>query len=92
MDNGVIINLLGLIGWLLFVYSSIPQLIRSWRYPEGTWGISYTTIFCILVGVVFYGAYVFLSYGFDTYLHSEYLIGAVVWGWILFIKYKNDKR
>ena len=83
------IQLLGVIGGILFAYAGVPSAIATIKAGKSI-GVPILTALLIFFGTIFLYAYLFLSYGFDLVLTINYTIEALSWGVI--IKYHYFER
>lgn len=83
------LNLIGLIGTILLVFSSIPQAFHTWSTKDIS-GLSLMTLLLWFIGVVFMGIYVLLTTA-QLPLLLNYVLNTLVVGINLVFYYKYRK-
>lgn len=80
-----LIQILGLIGGVLFGYAAVPQAIRTIKSGRHL-GTPLDIIVTIFTGTLVMYTYLYLAYGFNWVLTVNYSVEASSWGVLLFYR------
>lgn len=78
-------SVIGLLGNILFIYSALPELIRTIKAGKAL-GSPLDLILTICLGMVTMWCYTYLSRGFDWILVLNYGIQFIIWSGLLYYR------
>lgn len=80
------VELLGIIGGLLFMYSGIPVAWQCIKTKSAT-HLPQQLMWTVMLGAIFMLAYITLKLGFDWLVWAEYIITILVWLIVIYYRY-----